>query len=388
MGDSSPVPSAGDQTGLLHAGHTNDNEIRSDFERISSNHHGSQNEFSRACCQRSVMSLVDAATSDVVSYLNEYGGLYDAVFTSDEEKAGVNQHELDILAKVQQKDVVIFIKHGCGYCERAKKLLRESQQVLGFSIEEIVGTEPPQLKQALARLLKLSDFTYPQIIVNGVYVGGADDLAQWMLGDGDGAACRQDRFEELLRRPKPSPNAATVPSAIAIPWYPPLARQAAVPLLFKVPLMARGTSGAWYPRDWPWYAFQWCMYANLVRYISFLQIAIMLPAALLYASCADSSCDESSTTLTVASVLVTVLLVDVAALVLHAPSPFSPTGLVSTYFGWRTRGNVTSAVPYKVVWLFYGVTLAPLLARNDHKAVAAALIGFVINSTILVVVRF
>lgn len=152
--------------------------------------------------------------------------------------------------------------------------------------------------------------------------------------------------------------------------------------LCSVPHLPANTPGDWYPRGWPWYTFQWCLYSNLVRYISFLQICVMLPAAVLYDAYPDGTGHE------VANFLLILLLVDLSALVCFGPSPWSPSGTLSTYFMWKVRGNATSSIPYKVVWAVYLITLIPLLAEKKYGDMKVALLGLIFNSALLVVLRF
>ena len=61
------------------------------------------------------------------------------------------------------------------------------------------------------------------------------------------------------------------------------------------------------------------------------------------------------------------------------------TGAISQYFLWKSRGNATSAIPYKCVWGAYIVSISTLIGTGgSHRAMAAVLFGYVINSGFLV----
>ena len=68
--------------------------------------------------------------------------------------------------------VEIYTKFGCGYCARAKALLTGK----GVMFEEYdITMGGPQRAEMLARANGGS--TVPQIFIDGVHVGGSDELA-------------------------------------------------------------------------------------------------------------------------------------------------------------------------------------------------------------------
>lgn len=68
--------------------------------------------------------------------------------------------------------VEIYTKDWCGYCERAKRLLGEK----GVDFEEYdISLGGPQRVEMIDRSGGRS--TVPQIFIDGVHVGGSDDLA-------------------------------------------------------------------------------------------------------------------------------------------------------------------------------------------------------------------
>ena len=69
-----------------------------------------------------------------------------------------------------QAKVEIYTRDYCGYCTRAKALLADK----GVAFLEIDGTEPARRREMIQRAMGGS--TYPQIFINGVHVGGSDEL--------------------------------------------------------------------------------------------------------------------------------------------------------------------------------------------------------------------
>ena len=66
-------------------------------------------------------------------------------------------------------DVLLFTKPGCGFCTKAKKLLTD----VGWQYEE-VASSPRRLRAVSAKS------TTPQVFVDGVYVGGYEELAVFL----------------------------------------------------------------------------------------------------------------------------------------------------------------------------------------------------------------
>ncbi|MBO9670201.1 MAG: glutaredoxin 3 [Sphingobium sp.] len=68
--------------------------------------------------------------------------------------------------------VEIYTKDWCGYCARAKRLLSEK----GVDFEEYdISLGGPQRVEMIDRSGGRS--TVPQVFINGMHVGGSDDLA-------------------------------------------------------------------------------------------------------------------------------------------------------------------------------------------------------------------
>ena len=81
-------------------------------------------------------------------------------------------------------EVVIYTKHGCPYCTRAKQLL-DSKRV---SYQEIGLDSEPNRRQEMIE--KSGRHTVPQIFINGKSVGGCDDLHELE---------RQGKLDSLLK---------------------------------------------------------------------------------------------------------------------------------------------------------------------------------------------
>jgi hypothetical protein len=110
----------------------------------------------------------------------------------------------------------------------------------------------------------MGDLTFPVIVVNGQFVGGADDLSSLLLPSPDPSSTHNgstsastSAFERLLSQPRAANGDKERGTMDRIAFYPPHAAKEAIPNLFLVPSMAGGSEdGAWYPRNWPWYSFQ------------------------------------------------------------------------------------------------------------------------------------
>ena len=307
--------------------------------------------------QERAILLLNSIKADVISYLNEYG-------------FGVGKGSPEVLEKLQiivdavnTYDVVVFAKKGCGYCERSKEMLVREQERNPFRESIIIGTES-NMKTALGVALNLSDVTYPQIIIKGVYIGGHDNLK--------GLIASQSL--SMLIKAEP-----TVTSGKHIKWYPPLELEAITPQMFRSPSMTTSSTPV------PWYLFQPFLYGNLIRYISIIHVIILGICLSL-----SSGSPGSAAAKTIIYILLVYMCIDCGLIVAHGPAPFSPSGTLSTYLFWKYRGNVTSSIPYKFVFSFYLVGFITLLLTNKLTGTAAiaSLTSTIINSAVLVVFRF
>ena len=70
-------------------------------------------------------------------------------------------------------DVAVFTREGCGFCVRAKGLLNDA----GIEFEELLLNRDytDQTLRAVS-----SQFSYPQVFIDGKHIGGSDELAEWL----------------------------------------------------------------------------------------------------------------------------------------------------------------------------------------------------------------
>ncbi|MEN3974317.1 glutaredoxin 3 [Emcibacter sp. SYSU 3D8] len=68
-------------------------------------------------------------------------------------------------------DIIIYTSAFCGYCARAKRLLKEK----GTEFNEIGVDMNPSLREEM-RQKAGGSHTVPQIFINGRHVGGCDEL--------------------------------------------------------------------------------------------------------------------------------------------------------------------------------------------------------------------
>lgn len=70
---------------------------------------------------------------------------------------------------------VVYTRTSCPYCVKAKEIL--TQQGISF-VEHVIGSPEFADKAALQAKLGQPVNTVPQIVLDGVYVGGCTDLAK------------------------------------------------------------------------------------------------------------------------------------------------------------------------------------------------------------------
>jgi len=68
-------------------------------------------------------------------------------------------------------DVILYTRQFCGFCTAAKRLLDGK----GVSYTEHDATFSPDLKQEMIAKAN-GRMTFPQIFIDGVHVGGCDEL--------------------------------------------------------------------------------------------------------------------------------------------------------------------------------------------------------------------
>jgi glutaredoxin 3 len=71
----------------------------------------------------------------------------------------------------------MYTKDHCSYCVKAKALLARE----GIEYEEIDGpSNRESLIETVTQVIGTPPTTLPQIFIDGVYVGGHDDLVKWL----------------------------------------------------------------------------------------------------------------------------------------------------------------------------------------------------------------
>jgi hypothetical protein len=204
----------------------------------------------------------------------------------------------------------------------------------------------------LQQELRLPLITFPLIFVQGSYIGGFDQLQE---------AVDSGRFEELIAEvSKPFPSGA---------------RLLADPLHLLIG-----------PRGQPWYCFQLHVYANYIRVISALHVALFA-AAVALADCCPVP----------VLIIYWLIAIDMTVFTLAGPTPLAPMSTLVIVLAWRFRGPSVTSIPYKaVIGVVYVAALAPVLAcgaraegcdelvENSRVRVA----GLITNSALLAVLRF
>lgn len=115
-------------------------------------------------------------------------GIIEKMFIEPQEDGdpyGVSDADtmLEYIAPGESKplDVTVFSRTGCPHCARAKSLLRESG--IEFEALELNKDYSDRTLRAVSEAL-----TVPQVFINGVRIGGADDLETWLAAARDQAA--------------------------------------------------------------------------------------------------------------------------------------------------------------------------------------------------------
>ena len=237
------------------------------------------------------------------------------------------------------------------------------------------------LKTALILKTSIFDLTFPQIVVRGTYIGGSDDVIvliqsgrfQSLLLDGDVAV-----DDKSKRSPRHTGGSLRSVSGRPLTWEDSLLARSRRPDLLTVPAMY----DTWYPKT-PFYSFQFVMYANLLRYISIFQICYMIGIGALF----KVGSTKAGLTLTY------IFLYDLMAFVVFGNTPFCITGTICQYLFWRIRGNTTSILPYKVIFIVYFAALLRLVLQKEDAEVLNAdaqvtLVGLISNSALLAAFRF
>jgi glutaredoxin-related protein len=312
---------------------------------------------------------MDKIKEDVYSYFMEYYNL-------DQFFEGVKAKRATFATLLNENDIVLVVKVGCGFCAKSEAKVEEYSRLLEsknekpFSYKKVVGTSS-LARKALGLALNVSEVTFPAVFVRGWYVGGSDNIRE-LVDTGRIATLLQgervmDDGHNYIAWDKPLAEDARTPKVIFAP-------QPGLPMNKYIVMIA------------PF--FHWHMYGNLVRYISLFHMIIMGIMIGLF----SMGPELGSTVMQAAKVLMIIFFIDLAALVVVGPYPISPSGLLSALVMWKYKGNIVSALPYKYIWITYLVALIPvyitLETKSDNQLVLIELISFIVNSASLAVFRF
>lgn len=290
---------------------------------------------------------------DLKSYLNEYT----CCIKRRDPQGTAEKIEL-ITQLVNDNDVSVFAKDGCGFCTRAKDLLaaEKTRGGLSFSQMDVIGTAP-DFRAALKAATGVPLVSFPMIFIRGVFIGGGDQLSKLVL-------------DRRLLPALSAPRAAGGFVAGHVEWGLELQRAHAVQF-FQV------------PRGGKWYCFQLNTYANLVRGISVLHVIIFGAMITL------QSLQQTDTTRLAYAVLLWYFFLDLLLYIVFGPVPWSPLGCLTNLVCWRVRGNSITTIPYKVVFLAYVVTFAQEIFGGGLESMKLGIwTGYLVNSAALAVFRF
>jgi len=102
-----------------------------------------------------------------------------SLFSSQSNNEIKQKTELDFIQDlIKSKDIFIFSKSTCFYCDQAKNLLDKSKLEYSFIDLDISKKCPnDDCSKITKALISFTRFkTVPQIFINGVFIGGFTDL--------------------------------------------------------------------------------------------------------------------------------------------------------------------------------------------------------------------
>lgn len=269
-------------------------------------------------------SLFVLMKNDMVSYLNEYR----CRRSSDDVGAALE----GVLTAVAEHSVVLFEKPGCGFCRRAKELFSASYP--DTTVHVMPGSTPP-VRKALQAALAVRDVTFPCIFIQGVYVGGADEVS--LLHQGGQLAGRIAGERVLFKVGQNTTKTS-----------PSLCSQ----------LAGAGVEDGICSSTSRWYLPQIKSYGNVVRGMSAAHVLLIILVLVLSES-AVAAASEAGIVATL--VIMAVFGVDLALYILLGATPISLVGNVVTLAVWDFRGPAVPNIPYKVVFVVYVLALVNIL---------------------------
>lgn len=331
--------------------------------------------------------------SPAKSYISEGRDLLPCRRTSDPE------FESTLPAAAVSADVVLFVKHGCGHCQRAEKRTEH------FSSRRLIFMDSAAKRSALARALGLPALTVPVVFVRGRCIGDGEALAALLPATFKGYSGGPPGAPSVYPSGNPSggPTPLTPPSP-GSPVFPTerstsyssSAMDAALALPVAADPFARGVPDlrAWTERRLckppgaqglrssssssparlrALSAYFFNTYGNTVRVLSLGHLVVFGLALAL---------------LPLGTMRYVALVLALDLVLFCASGNLSPMALAATALIWTRRGPVVPAIPYKAVFVSYILTLLGLAAEKERARVRAALIACIVNSAMLAVLRF
>lgn len=308
---------------------------------------GKQEGCSSRCSQLGA-SVSSYAKKAVVEYIQEFK-------TTDEQATRDNQAAADKIREAVAKHAIVLLVEPAGVAEEcnAAVALVKATRVAEYTVIDVFDHE----ETALRAILGKQALTLPVVFIQGRLVGGLPELYQ--LNDNQGWSAQLSVSREELK--------TLSPELLEVQREP-------------LHLVHQAGGG-------PWWFFHLFMYGNVVRMISFFQVCIAIICCICIAN------DEYKT----AQSFATYFFFDCLLLLAFGPSPWSPTGLLSTLLVWNRRGPVVTALPYKVIFAFYAVLIGRLAMKthpfgsddaSDKFDSQGEFVTIAINSTLLTVLRF
>ena len=195
---------------------------------------------------------------------------------------------------------------------------------------------------ALKEALGLSIVSFPVLYIQGNYIGGADEAQQLHHGN---------QLRQMLESTR-------------TPFVFGSGNNAMGPVRFCTKLAGADT-GVSCSATVKWYCFQVKMYANVVRAMSAVHVMFLVTALV-------AGQTGTETGVAVALAIGGFLSFDLFTVCLLGPTPFSPIGCISTWAAWKVKGNAVTAIPYKVVFVYYLYTMMQFVLTCGIQAQASA----------------
>jgi len=273
---------------------------------------------------------------------------------------------------IENNTIILFVKPGCGFCERTKTLFKQHYPTTPF--HTVIGSTKA-MRIGLAHALGISAVSFPTIWIQGVYVGGADATASLHSRNELTSMISNQRIEMA-------------------PFGTGLIKTKPVFMTQLAGSHARlETDGPCDSSTSKWYCFQTKSYAQVIRMMSFLHILIMVIALIGGES-------NSLIGMYITTAVGLVLLVDLVLFTTFGATPLTIFGNISTWLVWNTKGDAVPNIPYKVVFFVYILGFGSFFStcssysdpltcwQNNTLEFRGGIIGSIVNSSMLAVFRF